>query len=45
VPLYNNGPAGASGIGTRPPIKELYGIWPCLVPREIVKVNVDILEV
>ena len=45
VPLYNNGPAGASGIGTRPPIKELYGIWPCLVPREIVKVSVDMLEV
>src|SRR5690606_27972225 len=28
VPLYNNGPAGASGIGTRPAVKELFGIWP-----------------
>ena len=45
VPLYNNGPAGASGIGTRPPIKELYGIWPCLIPRELVSVQVEIMEV
>lgn len=45
VPLYNNGPAGASGIGTRPPIKELYGIWPCLIPRELITVKTDIVEV
>lgn len=45
VPLYNNGPAGASGIGTRPPIKELYGIWPCLLPRELVTVKTEIIEV
>ncbi len=44
VPLYNNGPAGASGIGTRPAIKELYGIWPCLIPRELVHERVDIVE-
>ena len=24
VPLYNNGPAGVAGVGTRPPLKELY---------------------
>lgn len=45
VPLYNNGPAGASGIGTRPPIKELYGIWPCLIPREFITQTVQITEV
>ncbi len=45
VPLYNNGPAGASGIGTRPPIKELFGIWPCLIPRELISQKVEILEV
>lgn len=45
VPLYNNGPAGASGIGTRPPIKELYGIWPCLIPRELITQKVEITEV
>lgn len=45
VPLYNNGPAGAAGIGTRPPIKELYGIWPCLIPREFITVTTEILEV
>ena len=44
VPLYNNGPAGASGIGTRPAIKELYGIWPCLIPRELVPTTVDVVE-
>lgn len=43
VPLYNNGPAGLSGIGTRPPIKELFALWPCLIPRELVPVNVDIV--
>lgn len=44
VPLYNNGPAGLSGIGTRPPLKELYALWPCLVPRELIHVNVDVVE-
>ena len=34
VPLYNNGPAGVAGVGTRPPLKELYAIWSCLIPRE-----------
>ena len=45
VPLYNNGPAGASGIGTRPPVKELYGIWPCLIPRDLIKQTVEVHEV
>ena len=45
VPLYNNGPAGASGIGTRPPIKELYGIWPCLIPRELITIKTTVTEV
>ena len=45
VPLYNNGPAGASGIGTRPPIKELFGIWPCMIPREFITQKVAITEV
>jgi len=45
VPLYNNGPAGASGIGTRPPIKELYGIWPCLIPRELITIKTTVREV
>ncbi|MDG1986856.1 MAG: DUF1446 domain-containing protein [Halieaceae bacterium] len=45
VPLYNNGPAGASGIGTRPPIKELYGIWPCLIPRDLILTRVTVEEI
>jgi hypothetical protein len=44
VPLYNNGPAGLSGIGTRPAIKELFALWPCLIPRELVPVHVDVVE-
>ena len=44
VPLFNNGPAGLSGIGTRPPIKELFALWPCLCPRELVPVQVDLVE-
>jgi hypothetical protein len=45
VPLYNNGPAGVAGVGTRPPLKELYAIWPCLIPREHVVQSVELLEV
>jgi len=44
VPLYNNGPAGVAGVGTRPPLKELYAIWPCLVSREHVVQRVEMLE-
>ena len=44
VPLYNNGPAGVAGVGTRPPLKELYAIWPCLIPREHVVQSVEMLE-
>jgi hypothetical protein len=45
VPLYNNGPAGVAGVGTRPPLKELYALWPCLVPREHIVQSVEIVEV
>jgi hypothetical protein len=45
VPLYNNGPAGVAGVGTRPPLKELYAIWPALIPREHVTQSVEMLEV
>jgi biotin operon repressor len=45
VPLYNNGPAGVAGVGTRPPLKELYGLWSSLIPREHVVQSVRFLEV
>src|SRR5690606_19599590 len=45
APLYNNGPARVGGIGTRPPLKELFALWPCLIPREDVTETVEILEV
>jgi hypothetical protein len=44
VPLYNNGPAGVAGVGTRPALKELFALWPCLVPREHIGASVDIVE-
>jgi len=45
VPLYNNGPAGVAGVGTRPPLKELYGLWSSLIPREHVHQSVHYVEV
>jgi hypothetical protein len=45
VPLYNNGPAGVAGVGTRPPLKELYALWPCLIPRDKVVQSVHMMEV
>ena len=34
-----------AGVGTRPPLKELYAIWSCLIPREHVVQSVEMLEV
>jgi hypothetical protein len=45
VPLYNNGPAGLSGIGTRPPLKELFALWPCLIPREHIELAIELVSV
>lgn len=45
VPLYNNGPAGVAGVGTRPPLKELYGLWSSLIPREYITQTVSYITV
>jgi hypothetical protein len=45
VSLFNNGPAGASGIGFAPPTKQLLAAWPTLIPREAVAAGVTMLEV
>jgi hypothetical protein len=45
VPLYNNGPAGVAGVGTRPPLKELFALWSSLIPRAYVEQSVQMLEV
>jgi hypothetical protein len=45
VPLYNNGPAGVAGVGTRPPLKELFALWPCLVPRKYITQSIEMIEV
>ncbi|GIL34126.1 acyclic terpene utilization AtuA family protein [Phycicoccus sp. DTK01] len=44
VPICNNGPAGMGGLGTRLPITEQFGIWPALIPREMVQQQVEMLE-
>lgn len=45
VPICNNGPAGLGGLGTRLPIVELFAVWPCLIPRELIGSDVDLMEV
>jgi hypothetical protein len=45
VPICNNGPAGLGGLGTRLPITELFAIWPCLIPRELVRSTVELITV
>ncbi len=45
VSLFNNGPAGASGIGFAPPTKQLLAAWPTLIPREAVSAGVTMMEV
>lgn len=45
VSLYNNGPAGAAALGTRKPPQELFAAWPALIPRDLVRSTVEILEV
>ena len=44
IMLMGSGPIGATGqLGTPPP-REVFALWPTLIPREEVKQNVEILE-
>jgi len=45
VPICNNGPAGLGGLGTRLPITELFAVWPCLIPRDLVPSAVEMITV
>ena len=45
APLQLNGPPGASFFGGRAKVQEVLGLWPCLIPRDAVKLESHILEV
>lgn len=45
VMLMGSGPAGSTGQLNTPPPREVFALWPTLIPREEVKQNVEIVEV
>lgn len=45
APLTLNGPPGASFFGGRAKTHEVIGLWPTLIPREVVQLTSHILEV
>jgi hypothetical protein len=45
-PLVTTGPQGTTGYAEgRPPVREVFGYWPTLIPRERVKMTVDVVDV
>lgn len=44
-PLQLNGPPGASFFGGRAKVQEVIGLWPTFIPRDVVKLTANILEV
>lgn len=46
MPLVCGGPPGTTGYAEgRPPVREVFGYWPCLIPREDVRLKVTMQEV
>ena len=46
VPMVTAGPQGTTGyFEARPAVREVFGYWPCLIPRDQVKPNVEVLRV
>ncbi len=45
APLQLNGPPGSSFFGGRAKVQEVIGLWPTLIPRDVVKLTSHILEV
>jgi hypothetical protein len=44
-PLISGGPQGTTGYAEgRPVIREVFGYWPTLIPRDRVKLSVEIIE-
>ncbi|WP_296112339.1 acyclic terpene utilization AtuA family protein [uncultured Anaerococcus sp.] len=44
-PLQLNGPPGASFFGGRARVQNVIGLWPTLIPREMVKLKTNVIEV
>lgn len=44
-PLQLNGPPGASFFGGRAKVQNVIGLWPTLIPREMVKLKTSVIEV
>jgi hypothetical protein len=42
APLQLNGPPGASFFGGRSKVQEVIGLWPTLIPREVVKLRTGV---
>ncbi len=45
APLQLNGPPGASFFGGRAKIQEVIALWPTFIPRELVQLEANIMEV
>jgi hypothetical protein len=46
VPLVTSGPQGTTGyFEGRPAVREVFGYWPCLIPRGRVQPLVEVIEV
>jgi hypothetical protein len=46
APLVTSGPAGVTGYASgRPPVRQVFGYWPCLIPVERVSPTFQVLEV
>jgi hypothetical protein len=46
APLVTTGPQGTTGYAEgRPPVREVFGYWPTLIPREQVQPRVEMMEV
>ena len=46
APLITNGPQGVTGYGEgRPVVHEVFGYWPTLIDRNLVRPEVEIVEV
>jgi hypothetical protein len=45
IPMVTAGPQGTTGyFDGRPTVREVFGYWPCLIRRELVKTDVTIME-
>jgi hypothetical protein len=45
IPLVLSGPPTATGYGEgRPPVREIVAYWPTLVPRDVVRTRVEVVE-